>query len=502
MSAKYSAAAMALTAFWLAACADTPSRIRSKPTEPPASAPAAHAPAGPAQAVPTDEAIHRMLVQRIDLQRRGTGAVILVATPDGHRTIHYGTVSSEDKRPVDGNTVFGVASVTKVFTSVLLADMAHHGQLDPNAPASEYLAANAGSIPSRDGRPITLVDLATHTSGLPLRPANLVSKDPDNKYDGYTPDMLYAFLSGFQLPRAPGSEYEYSNVGYGLLGQVLASRSGIRYERLLQDRIITPLGLTDTGLQPTPAGKGRAATGYTPEGRAVRDAERGALDASGALHSTANDLAKLLDVFLGQRGSGLEQAARATTATRRPGGMAPWSTQIALAWNVSKAGDQEIFWKNGSAQGFRSFIGFNPARRVGVIGLINVQSDLGVDDIGMHLLGADVPVDMQIPRTHVQVAIDPALLDRYAGRYWFSETDIATFVREGTRFFYVPSPGNKLELFPESDREFFFKVANAQVSFEVDATGTATAAIWHQFGTEQRGKRLPGLPAEAEPDLP
>jgi len=162
-----------------------------------------------------------------------------------------------------------------------------------------------------------------------------------------------------------------------------------------------------------------------------------------------------------------------------------------LAWNVLKIGDREVVWKNGSAGGFRSFAGFDPASRIGVIGIINVQSDLGVDDIGMHLLGADVPVDMHVPRPHVQVAIDPALLDRYAGRYRYSENDIATFVRDGDRLFYELAPGQRIELLAEGEREFFFKDFDAQITFEVGSAGSATAAIWHQFGQDQRGERIP-----------
>jgi D-alanyl-D-alanine-carboxypeptidase/D-alanyl-D-alanine-endopeptidase len=388
-------------------------------------------------------------------------------------------------------TVFDVASITKIFTALLLADMVRHGELGLDDPAAQDLTGHAKTIPARDGRPITLVDLATHTAGLPLRPSNLISKDLDNKYDGYTPDLLYAFLSTYTLPRDPGTEYEYSNVGYGLLGQVLSSKSGLSYEELLHRRITGPLEMRSTALRETADMKRRGATGYTTDGRAVKDAERGALDAGGALHSTANDLSKLLGVALGYQVSPLAPAMASMVETRRPGGMAPWATQIALAWNITKIGDREIVWKNGSAGGFRSFVGYDKTARVGVIGLINVQSDLGVDDIGMHVLGADVPVDMHIPRAHTQVAINPALLDRYVGRFHFSDTDIMTIIREGDRLFYVPVPEQKLELFAESDHDFFLKEADAQVTFEVTTAGPAIAAIWHQWGQDQRGERIP-----------
>ena len=445
----------------------------------------------PGSSTAGDGQIRSMLVTRIDVQHRGTGAVILIVTPDERRTIAYGTIAAGNTQPVNGDTVFDIASITKVFTSLLLSDMVRRNELALDDPAAKYLGEHGGSIPVRDGRAITLADLATHTAGLPLRPSNLISKDPDNKYDGYTTDLLYAFLSGYPLPRDPGSRYEYSNVGYGLLGQVLSHRAGLSYEKLVSRRIAGPLGMRSTELDETPDMKRRGATGYTIDGLAIKDAERGALDASGAIHSTANDLSRLLEVALGIRKSPLAPAMRSMLGTRRPGGMAPWSTQIALAWNVLKIGNREIVWKNGSAGGFRSFIGYDPARRIGVIGLINVQSDLGVDDICMHLLGADIPVDMHVPRKHVQVSIDPALLQKYVGRYRFSDDDIATFASEDNRLFYLLPSGDKLELLAESNHDFFIKEIDAQISFDGEVKGSASAAIWHQNGQEQRGERLP-----------
>lgn len=441
--------------------------------------------------LPSDTEIRNMLIKRIDIQHRGTGAIVVTVTPAGRRTIAYGSVAEGNQRQVGGDTVFDVASITKVFTALLLADMVRHGELGLDDPVGKDLAGRANAMPARDGRSITLVDLATHTAGLPLRPSNLTSKDLDNTYDGYTPNLLYAFLSTYTLPRDPGAEYEYSNVGYGLLGQVLSSKSGLSYEELLNQRITGPLEMRSTALRETTDMKRRSATGYTTEGRAVKDAERGALDASGALHSTANDLSRLLEVALGFRVSPLTPVMASMIETRRPGGMAPWATQIALAWNITKVGDRDIVWKNGSAGGFRSFIGYDQTARVGVIGLINVQSDLGVDDIGMHLLGADVPVDMHIPRVHTQVAINPTLLERYVGRYHFSDTDVMTIIREGDRLFYLPVPEQKLELFAEGDHDFFLKEADAQVTFEVTTAGPAVAAIWHQWGQDQRGERIP-----------
>ena len=108
----------------------------------------------------------------------------------------------------------------------------------------------------------------------------------------------------------------------------------------------------------------------------------------------------------------------------------------------------------------------------------------------MHLLGANVPIDLHIPKPHKEVAINPALLDHYVGRYFFSESDIMTITREGDRLFYEETGQPELELFAEGDRDFFIKEVDAQVTFESTGGEAASAAVWHQAGQDQRGERL------------
>jgi CubicO group peptidase (beta-lactamase class C family) len=430
-----------------------------------------------------------MLVTRIDVQHRGTGAIIALVTPNGRREITYGTVAAGNSRPVNGDTVFAILSVTKVFTALVLADMVRRHELGLDDPVARYLPTEGMRLPSRSGRQISLADLATHTSGLPLRPSNLISKDPENKYNGYTPDLLYAFLSAYELLQDPGSHYEYSNVGYGVLGQALSYSARMSYGELVRQRVTEALGMRSTRLDRTPEMRRRSASGYTSDGRPIQDLERGALDAAGALHSTANDLLKLLEVALGDRRSPLAADIEITLQARRPGGQMP-STETALAWNVLRVNNEEIVYKNGSGSGFRSFIGYDKTARVGVVGLINVESDLGVDDIGLHLLGAPFPVDMHVPRAHTQVAIDTNLLDNYVGRYRFSDTDILTVTREGDHLFCQGPQQPKLELHSEGERDFFLEENDAQVTFESTGHQPATAAIWHQWGQDQRGERI------------
>jgi len=120
----------------------------------------------------------------------------------------------DSSRPVNGDTLFELGSITKVFTGILLGDMANRGEVQPNDPVTNYLPASV-KMPSRNGHVITLANLANHRSGLPGMPANLA---PAETFANYSLEQGFEFLSSYELPRDPGSAYEYSNFGIGLLG--------------------------------------------------------------------------------------------------------------------------------------------------------------------------------------------------------------------------------------------------------------------------------------------
>jgi serine-type D-Ala-D-Ala carboxypeptidase/endopeptidase len=141
---------------------------------------------------PSDSEIRQILVNRIDKEKQGVGIVVGVIDANGRRVVSYGKLERDDKRPLDGDTLFEIGSITKVFTALLLADTAQRGEVKLDDPIAKYVPTTA-KIPQRDGKQITLVDLATHTSGLPRMPANFRPKDPANPYLDYTDEQLYAF---------------------------------------------------------------------------------------------------------------------------------------------------------------------------------------------------------------------------------------------------------------------------------------------------------------------
>src|SRR3972149_8582837 len=192
-----------------------------------------------------DSEIQKILAERIDVSHQGVGIVVGVIDANGRRGIAHGRARAADPRPLDSDTIFEIGSGTKVCTALLLADMVQRGEVALDDPISKYLPSGV-KAPERNGRAIALVDLATHTSGLPRVPANLRPATFQDPYADYTAEHLDAFLSSYELPREPGTKFEYSNLGGGLLGYLLARRAGMDYAALVRARITGPLGMTST----------------------------------------------------------------------------------------------------------------------------------------------------------------------------------------------------------------------------------------------------------------
>jgi CubicO group peptidase (beta-lactamase class C family) len=177
--------------------------------------------------------------------------------PNGTRIFSFGDMSKAYNVPVNENTLFAIGSITKTFTTLLLADMVERGIVNLTDPIEKYLPASV-KVPQFNGQKITLEDLATHTSGLPEWPSNVWL---NNKVGDINPDynatQLYQALSNTKLTREPGSYVQYSSFGIGLLGHILSLKAGIPYQQLVKDRILDVLGMNDTKIALSPRTKSR-----------------------------------------------------------------------------------------------------------------------------------------------------------------------------------------------------------------------------------------------------
>jgi D-alanyl-D-alanine-carboxypeptidase/D-alanyl-D-alanine-endopeptidase len=447
--------------------------------------------------IPSDQYIRDILIKRIDTDKQSIGIVVGVIEPKGRRIVSYGSLAAGDTRPLNGETVFEIGSITKVFTALLLADMVKRNEVALTDPIAKYLPADA-KVPERNGRTITLEDLATHTSGLPRMPSNFAPKDPSNPYADYGVDRLTQFLSSYTLTRDPGAQYEYSNLGGGLLGTLLARRAGMNYEALVESRITGPLGMKSTRLTLSPDMKARMATGHNGQLTATANwdfpADTSALGGAGGLRSTVSDMLKFLAANMdamkpsSTAGTPLQSAMASLPANRRPTGIP--GVGMALGWHVANTpGGRDIVWHNGGTGGFRTYVGVDPKHGLGVVALSNTSTPRGVDDIGVHLLDSRAPL-WTPPQPRKETTVDPALFDGYTGRYELAASFIVTITREGAQLFAQATGQGRFELYPESDRKYFAKATDLLVTFEVDDRGKATSIVLQQGGGTANAKRI------------
>ena len=314
-----------------------------------------------------------MLVQFVDVQHQAGAIVVGIITKHGQEVISYGKFDNPADRVPDGETIFEIGSVTKVFTALLLSDMALRGEVNLNDPISKYLPATV-HVPERNGKQITLLDLATHYSGLPRMP---------NGYNAnYSVEQMYDFLSHYTLTRAPGAKYEYSNYGAGLLGQLLAVRAGTDYETLLRDRITEPLGMKHTAMQLTPEMQANLIAGYG-KGLKAPSIDVSATKAAGSIRSDVDDMLIFLAANMGLIKSPLHPAMKKMLSVRRP--VSP-GVQIAMGWHIANG----VVCHNGGTFGYHAYVGFEPRRKAGVVVLSN--SSESNDDLGARVL--DYPMTM------------------------------------------------------------------------------------------------------------
>jgi CubicO group peptidase (beta-lactamase class C family) len=435
-----------------------------------------------AQGWPNPDSVTAIIRERV-ASKRAFG-IVVASLEKGKPARYYAAGVSGSAVPLDSNTVFEIGSVTKVFTTALLAEMVQRGEVRLDDPIARYLPSTV-HVPSRNGRQITLLDLATQTSGLPRLPSNLSLKNIVNPYADYTVRELYSFLSSYELPRDIGAKFEYSNLGVGLLGHVLALRAGKSYEQLLTERILTPLRMSDTRITLTPTMRSRLAPGHNEADTVVSNWDLPTLAGAGALRSTASDMMKFLAANLDSSLGPVARALAAGHAPLRETGQP--EMKIGLGWITSSEFGNALVWHNGQTGGYHSFIGFDRAKGHGVVILAN--SAKNIDDIGLHLLDARFRL-IPAPKVRREIQINPALLDAYVGVYELAPSFRLTVTREGDALFGQATGQGKIQLFAETETEFFLKVTDAQITFVKDAAGKVNSIVLHQGGANIPGRRV------------
>jgi CubicO group peptidase (beta-lactamase class C family) len=210
-----------------------------------------------------------------------------------------------------------------------------------------------------------------------FRPAN-----PANPYADYTAEQMFDFLGRYQLARDIGSQFEYSNLGVGLLGQALARRAGKSYEALVRERILDPLRMEHSGITLTPWMADHLAKGHVGFGQVTSNWDVPAFAGAGALRSTMNDMLRFARANLTADGGRLQRVMQRTHAVRRSAGRDDMS--IGMNWLIRRVNGVDVVWHNGGTGGYRTWLGFDRTRRVAAVVLTN--SVMPNDDLGFELV--------------------------------------------------------------------------------------------------------------------
>ncbi|OQP53584.1 serine hydrolase domain-containing protein [Niastella populi] len=337
--------------------------------------------------LPADEI--KPILEKEVYQKRSPGIIVGTIDATGKRQIvAAGTWKEKGQVLPDEKTMYEIGSITKVFTSLLLADMVLKKQVNLDDPVSKYLPASV-QVPVIKNQPITLLHLANHSVGWPRMPDNYDPKSLDNPFADYTIEQTYDYISRATFDYAPGTWFKYSNVGYGLLGHILSQVAGKPYETLVKERICTPLNMPNTTITLAPAQKAVLAMGHNETGTAVENWDMPAIAGTGALRSNINDLLNFAGANLGIIKTDLYpamQLAHTPRISKRPD-----DGEVTLGWTLvkSKEGD-EYLWKDGTTAGYRSIMLLNRTKKTGVVILANTLNP--INDLAYHILAPTVPV--------------------------------------------------------------------------------------------------------------
>jgi len=430
-------------------------------------------------ALPGETDLRQVLEQRMACAQAPGGMVAGVIEGDARVVVGVGRANEGGVAP-DGDTLFEIASVSKLFTGLLLADATLRGELALDDRASIYLPP--GIAVPKGGEAISLLDLATHYAGLP--------RDPKGYRPGesYAMDDGWALFSAAKLEHAPGETFRYSNVGVAVLGNLIARQSGRDYATLLYERIARPLGLADTVIAVEGARAARLAVGYDARGRPLPPTT-GLETFPGAseVRSSANDLLRFVAAAMAPDGSVLRAAFDVATEPRRAANLDV--AYLGLGYDIDRQEGRPLIYHGGDRiDGFSAFVAYDPQRRRGAVVLSNSRRQLG--DVAWQLLDPSRPLEPCGYPEPPRLALAPAALDPFIGDYRVTEGFVVHVVRRKDRL-QAYADGRPHDIEPIARDRFLSSKTRVTLTFLRDAEGHVDALYLQQGGQFLKGHRAP-----------
>ena len=411
------------------------------------------------------------------------GLVIGIYDDGKIETYGLGVIAKDEPSPPDANTIYEIGSVTKVFTSLLLAEAVTRGEVSLDTPLSRLLPS-AVKPPKHDGKEMTLEELATHCSGLPRIPSNMVADSLVNPYADFGREKLFTFLDGYKASRKPGKEWAYSNLGVGLMGILLADKAGLTYGNLLQERIAKPLAMADTLIILNTNQQLRLAPPHRG-GMRVTNWDFDALAGCGAIRSSVNDLLKFVAAQVNPSATPFKNSIPLTVLRRC--GIPGSAASMGLGWWI--AGDGGTLFHNGQTGGYSSSMFVNPRLKKGVVVLAN-GADSTVDQLGEKIFQSLAGMKVQPLKIRASIAIPETQLDQLVGEYPSALGFTITITRNDDALFAQLTGQQALRVYAESAAHFYYREVEADLQFETDPkTSRANAVTLLQNGKKMRCPR-------------
>jgi CubicO group peptidase (beta-lactamase class C family) len=426
----------------------------------------------------------------------GSITVGVIAGSDLVWTHSYGFADMTTHRLANRQTVYRIGSITKPFTAVMLMQLVAAGKIRLSDPVDRYLPEvdQIGARPP-GAPPITFLQLATMTAGL--------DREPKQEGPFWTGPVstwqqtLIAALPHTDYISFPGTQFSYSNIGYAILGAALSRVAGEPYTEWERTKVLAPLGMNRTRFEIDSSIAADVAAGYEVgrDGSVDGDAAaqegrdgRGYKVPNGAIFTTVDDLSRFVEFELGHGPASVLSPARLDSAFN---GFVATSADLSVGYGLGFMAERHdtFTWvgHGGSVAGYLAAMYFDRASQRGVVVFRNVDGGKeNPDRLAVGILERLVTAS----KGHTEISLGPDVLDKYVGRYQLGPNFILTVTREGNQLISQATGQNKFEIFPESERAFFVKTFDAQITFDTDSGGRATALTLHQGGRSTVAQRI------------
>lgn len=422
------------------------------------------------------------VIQSFVADKQFMGATLVARENDVLLDKGYGFANLEWNIPNSPTTKFRLGSITKQFTAAAILLLEERGKLSVDDPVKKYMP----DAPATWDK-ITIFHLLTHTSGIP----NFTGFPDYAKLQGLsaTPEELVARFRDKPLDFQPGEKWSYSNSGYVLLGYLIEKISGESYAHFVQENIFQPLGMVNSGYDSNSAITQNRASGYTHDQNGIVNA--GYINmtiplSAGGLYSTTEDLLRWEQGLFGGKLLSPASLKRMTT---------PFKGDYGFGLVIRSVNGHEEIRHAGGIEGFNTMLAYYPEDKLTVIVLANMNGSAPQEIASdLHTLAEGGSVVLTSERKVVK--IDPKIFDGYVGSYQLAPNFILKVTREGDRFITQATGQGQVEIFPESDHDFFAKVVDAQITFITNSQGHATELILHQGGQDQHAPRVEGAAGE------